>query len=181
MVVTDNGSNMKTCFNLKEIGLDDDWKEHFKDAKKFNDINADSEEDSDWEPESEDESEDDTSGDDQENRETAASVLQQFASEMFNPASALPINGHLFCASHTLQLAINAGLNSSPSAKQMLIYINSIMKFLKTSVKWRDEMRKSTSLCPRLNVKTRWNSSLDMISRFQDVRMFYGVINILEC
>lgn len=81
----------------------------------------------------------------------------------------MEIEGHLGCLSHSLQLGINAALKSDESSKSFLNMINHIMVFFKKSVMWSDELKKITSTDVILPAKTRWNATLDILKRFQEV------------
>jgi len=98
------------------------------------------------------------------------------------------ILGHLGCISHTLQLGINDSIKQDEEAKSFINYINNIMMFFKRSILCSDELRKLTKVDVIIPAKTRWNATLDMIGRFQNVTFgFHSIFsmfmmtNILEC
>lgn len=79
------------------------------------------------------------------------------------------IDGHVPCASHTLQLSINECIKKSKEATRFYTYVHSVMVFFKRSVKWSDKLKKLTKLDVILPGPTRWNAMLDVLKRFHTV------------
>lgn len=79
---------------------------------------------------------------------------------------------HQPCAAHTLQLVINDSIGEDASATDFLKYVQSVMVYFKRSTMWSDDLRKRTTVDMTLPAKTRWNSMLIMLDRFQKVRKF---------
>lgn len=150
---------MKAAFNLEYVLNDDEWKSFWLKSDVLGEITDESDEESDGES-------DFTSEFDNDNN---SSTLQQFADSIYAETNDLPINGHLFCAAHTLQLAINNSIKSCESTQQFLKYVNRIMSFFKRSTRWRLELTKKCNDAPKVFAATRWNSNLHMLNRFKQV------------
>lgn len=157
LVVTDNASNMKKAFNVENILEDDEWAELWCSEDIFSvDDEGDTGNCDNFSEEINDPS-------------FLSSLLHNFSEGLYDPLNDLPVQGHLSCAAHTLQLAINDAIKSDTDSKDFLKYINKVMVFFKRSTRWRDELRNYCKDSPRLYCVTRWNSYLDMIKRFEKV------------
>lgn len=153
---------MKKAFNLENILEDDEWAKLWCRADIFSmDANGDVAECL------------DDYSDDINDPLFLSTLLNNFSDGLYNPFNDLPVQGHLSCAAHTLQLAINDAIKSDADSKDFLKYINKVMVFFKRSTRWRDELRNYCTESPRMYCVTRWNSYLDMINRFEQVRLLY--------
>jgi len=81
------------------------------------------------------------------------------------------IFGHHGCVSHTMQLVINTAIKNDEDSLDFLKYVQSVMVFLKRSTLWTTELRKHTHLDMVMTSKTRWNGFLDMLNRFDEVKI----------
>lgn len=157
--MTDNASNLKKALDLNEILEDSLWADNWNNRDILDsDLEEGSTNDENYDEEINDPG-------------FLQSIMEDFSRNLFSSSvmNELPIQGHLKCFAHTLQLAINDALKRDDEAKEFLKYITQIMVFFKRSTRWRDELRKVCKDAPKIFVQTRWNSYLCMIERFQKV------------
>ena len=100
----------------------------------------------------------------------------------FNPSNEITKLTHFRCAAHVLNLVVNEGLSSSSN-----LYIKKLRKLIKKirgSALLIDDLKHifqsddETFLCPILDIKTRWNSTFNMIERAIKIKLQLEILKI---
>ncbi|KAH7949047.1 hypothetical protein HPB49_004484 [Dermacentor silvarum] len=84
------------------------------------------------------------------------------------------------CATHTLQLAVNAALRKDEGAKEILALINATVNVFRRSCYWTERLK---VLCGKDLIPpagTRWNSLVAALKRLTEIDVFNSVMEVLK-
>jgi hypothetical protein len=101
-------------------------------------------------------------------KESVLFVLSDHASTMQAIAAQLKVP-FVGCQSHRLELACK---ELHKPFENQISHVNTIMMFIKTSIKYTSTLMKLSTLKPKVRQQTRWGSTQSMLERYMRVKEF---------
>ena len=103
--------------------------------------------------------------------------------DLFNPSNEITGLTHYRCAAHILNLAVNDGLSTSQSSIKKL---RKFIKKVRESALFIDDLKhifqsdNKAFLRPQLDIKTRWNSTFEMINRAIEIKLQLETLKVRQ-